>query len=214
MNDQVGEFEKRRSSLRGQIGVLKARIGELGDEIRGVALQKTAGENQVGFIDKELVGLRELNDKKLIPVAQLYSREREREGLEGAIGEAIAHIAKSDGEIAEINTQIQQLQEKFQEEVARSLVDVREKLGDVRQKAVVAKDVLRRTEIVAPVAGAVQSLKVFTIGQVIRAGEPLLDIVPNNGRLNIEVQFSPNDIDGVPGRPARRKSDFPRSAHG
>ena len=81
--------------------------------------------------------------------------------------------------------------------MARSLVDVREKLGDVRQKAVVAKDVLRRTEIVAPVAGAVQNLKVFTIGQVIRAAEPLLDIVPKNGRLNIEVQFSPNDIDGV-----------------
>ena len=83
-----------------------------------------------------------------------------------------------------------------------------------RQKAVVAKDVLRRTEIVAPVAGAVQSLKVFTIGQVVYvAGEPLLDIVPNNGRLNIEVQFSPNDIDEVlEGRSP--KSDFPRSAHG
>ena len=57
VNDQVAEFEKRRSSLRGQIGVLKARIVELGDEIRGVGLQKTAAENQVGFIDKELVGL-------------------------------------------------------------------------------------------------------------------------------------------------------------
>ena len=57
VNDQVAEFEKHRSSLSGRFGVLKARIVELGDEIRGVALQKTAVENQVGFIDKELVGL-------------------------------------------------------------------------------------------------------------------------------------------------------------
>ena len=117
--------------------------------------------------------------------------------MQGAIGEAVANIAKSTGEIAEIDAQIQQLREKFQEEVAKSLVDVREKLADVRQKLVVAKDVLRRIEVVAPVAGTVQNLKVFTIGQVIRAGEPLLDIVPKNEKLDIEVQFSPNDIDGV-----------------
>src|ERR1700728_2205181 len=55
----------------------------------------------------------------------------------------------------------------------------------------------RRLDVVAPVAGTVQSLKVFTIGQVIRQGEPLLDIVPGNERLIIEVQFSPSDIDGV-----------------
>ena len=197
VDDQAAEFEKRRSSLRDQVDVLKARIAELRDEIRGAELQKDAAENQVGFIDKELVGLRELNEKKLIPVTRLYAMERERERLQGAIGEAVANIAKSTGEIAEIDAQIQQLREKFQEEVAKSLVDVREKLADVRQKLVVAKDVLRRIEVVAPVAGTVQNLKVFTIGQVIRAGEPLLDIVPKNEKLDIEVQFSPNDIDGV-----------------
>jgi HlyD family secretion protein len=197
VDDQEAEFEKRRSSLQDQVNILKARISELGDEIRGVQLQKDAAEKQVDFIDKELVGLRELNEKKLIPVARLYAMERERERLQGTIGDAVANIAKSTGEIAEINTQIQQLREKFQEGVAKSLVDIREKLADLRQRLIVANDVLRRIEVVAPVAGTVQNLKVFTVGQVIRAGEPLLDIVPRNERLDIEVQFSPNDIDGV-----------------
>lgn len=40
-------------------------------------------------------------------------------------------------------------------------------------------------------------MKVFTIGQVIKPGEPLLDIVPKSEHLIVEVQFSPNDIDGV-----------------
>jgi membrane fusion protein, type I secretion system len=197
VDDQVAEFNKRRSSLQDQVEVLKSRIGQLGDEIRGTQLQKEAAEKQVDFIDKELIGLRELNEKKLIPVTRLYQMEREREGLEGSIGQAIANIAKSNGEIEEYNVQIQQLQEKFQEDVAKSLVDVREKLSDAREKLAVTKDVLRRVEVIAPVAGTVQNLKVFTIGQVIRAGEPLLDIVPQNDHLIVEVQFSPNDIDGV-----------------
>jgi len=123
--------------------------------------------------------------------------ERERERLEGSIGEAIASIAKYNGEVGEFNIQIQQLEQRFQEDVAKSLVDVREKLSDLRQKVVVAKDVLRRIDVLAPVSGTVQNLKVFTLGQVIRGGEPLLDIVPENEHLIVEVQFSPNDIDGV-----------------
>ena len=195
--DEVAEFNKRRSSLQNQVDVLKSRIDQLGDEIHGAQLQKDATEHQVEYINKELIGLKQLSEKNLVPVTRVYAMERERERLQGSIGEAISNIAKSNEQVGEYNTQIQQLREKFQEDVAKSLVDIREKLSDVREKLVVAKDVFRRVEVVAPVSGTVQNLKVFTIGQVIRAGEPLLDIVPKNERLDIEVQFSPNDIDGV-----------------
>jgi HlyD family secretion protein len=195
--DQVAEFDKRRSSLQGQVEVLKSRIEQLGDEIHGTQLQKESAQGQIDFINKELVGLRELLAKNLVPATRVYAMERERERLEGAIGESIANIAKSNGAVGEYNIQIQQLREKFQEDVAKSLVEVRQKLAEVRQKLAVARDVLHRIEVAAPVAGTVQNLKVFTIGQVIRQGEPLLDIVPKNERLIVEVQFSPSDIDGV-----------------
>jgi HlyD family secretion protein len=195
--DQVAEFDKRRSSLQGQVEVVKSRIEQLGDEIRGTQLQNDSAQGQIEYINKELVGLRELYQKALVPATRLYAMERERERLNGVIGEAIQNVAKSNGTIEEYKIQIEQLREKFQEDVAKSLVDVREKLAEVRQKLAVAKDVLHRIEVVAPVAGTVQNLKVFTIGQVIRQGEPLLDIVPKNERLIIEVQFSPSDIDGV-----------------
>ena len=197
MADQTAEFNKRRSSLQGQVEVLKSRTDQLRDEVRGTELEKVSAENQVDYINKELTGLRALNEQKLIPTTRLYAMERERERLQGSIGEAIAQVAKSHEQIGEYNLQIQQLKEKFQEQVASSLTDVRQKIADVREKIAVTKDVLRRVEVIAPVAGTVQNLKVFTIGQVLRPGESLLDIVPKNEHLNIEVQFSPNDIDGV-----------------
>jgi HlyD family type I secretion membrane fusion protein len=43
----------------------------------------------------------------------------------------------------------------------------------------------------------VQNLKVSTLGGVIRAGEPLLDIVPENEALIIQAQISPNDVESV-----------------
>ena len=196
-SDETAEFNKRKSSLSGQTDVLQSRITQIGDEIHGAELEKQSAEGQIDFINKELVGLRELEEKKLIPVARLYATEIERERLQGVIGASIAQIAKSNGEIGEYKIQIQQLQQKFQEEVAKSLADVRDKLVEIHAKLDVAKDVLRRVDVLAPVSGTAQNLKVFTIGQVVKGGEPLVDIVPGSERLIVEARISPTDIDGI-----------------
>lgn len=195
--DQKADFAKRRGALQGQIDVLKSRIEELGVQIDGVGLQKESTEKQIAFIDKELTGVRALSEKNLVPVTRLYSMERERERLEGVIGQAITDAAKAQDQIGENQYQVQQLREKFQEEIESSLVDTRQKISDLQEKLTVARDVLRRVNVTAPVSGAVQNLKVFTIGQVVRPGEALLDIVPTKENLIVEAQFSPNDIDGV-----------------
>ena len=51
--------------------------------------------------------------------------------------------------------------------------------------------------MLAPVSGTAQNLKVFTIGQVVKGGEPLVDIVPGSERLIVEARISPTDIDGI-----------------
>lgn len=197
MIDQQGDFAKRRDSLQAQVDVLESRMKQLAIQSDGVRVQKESTERQIAFIDKELVGLRALSEKNLVPVTRLYQMERERERLEGVVGQAITDAAKAQGQIGEYKYQVQQLNEKFQEEVASSLVDTRQKLSDLRQKLAVAQDVLRRIDVNAPVSGTAQNLKVFTIGQVVRAGEALVDIVPEKERLIVEAQFSPTDIDGV-----------------
>lgn len=195
--DQQADFVKRRDAVQGQIDVLKSRIQQLGVQIDGVRLQKESTEKQIAFIEKELTGVRALSEKNLVPVTRLYSLERERERLQGVIGEAVTDAAKAQGQIGEYQYEVQQLKEKFQEEVESSLVDTRQKISDLREKLTVAQDVLRRIDVTAPVSGSAQNLKVFTIGQVVRPGEALLDIVPDKERLIVEAQFSPTDIDGV-----------------
>ena len=60
-----------------------------------------------------------------------------------------------------------------------------------------AKDVIARSSIRAPIAGTVVALQVHTSGGVIKAGEPLLSIVPRDEPLVIEARVDPNDIDIV-----------------
>lgn len=61
----------------------------------------------------------------------------------------------------------------------------------------VADDTIARSAIKAPVSGVVIDLKIHTTGGVIKAGEPLMAIVPRDEPLTIEAQIEPNDIDVV-----------------
>ena len=197
LDDQKHQFAERRKSLKGQTEVLETRIEELRKEIDGIAAQRDSTQKQVGYINQELVGLRELGAKQLVPASRVFAMERERTRLEGALGQADADTAKTQSTIGEIKLQIQTTQQKFQEEIAATLLDTRQKIADLRQRAVVANDVLSRVEINAPRTGMAQNLKVFTIGQVLHSGEPLVDIVPDDDQLVVDAQISTTDIDAV-----------------
>jgi HlyD family secretion protein len=199
MTDQIHQFQERHTSLEGQVSVLESRIEQLTMGIKGIAIEKDSTEKQVGYINDELVNLRDLGKKQLVPMTRVYAMERERTRLEGVIGHSIADTAKAQSSIGEIKIQIQQLRQKFQEDIASSLLEVRQKIADARERVTVAGDVLNRVEIVAPLDGTAQNLKVFTVGQVLRPAETLLEIVPDEEPLVVNAQFSPNDIDSVYG---------------
>lgn len=69
--------------------------------------------------------------------------------------------------------------------------------GENQAQMRVAEDAIARATIKSPVTGVVIDLKVHTTGGVIKAGEPLMAIVPRDEPLTIEAQIEPNDIDVV-----------------
>ena len=112
-------------------------------------------------------------------------------------GELVSDIAANELQIAEIELKILQLQKDLQREVAKELSDVQAAVFEVREKVQSLKSTVNRSVIKAPVSGMVLGLAVHTIGAVIPPGGRLLDIVPQDEKLIMEVQVSPIDIDRV-----------------
>jgi HlyD family type I secretion membrane fusion protein len=195
--DQQKQFAERRASLIGQIGILEKKVLEYKTEIDGVSRERASAQSQVGFIERELEGVKSLLERNLVPLTRYLSLEREKARLEGTIGRATADLGKAENGIAEANLQIGQLRQKFLEEVSASITDARQKVSDLREKLAIASDVFRRSEIPAPRSGVIQNLHVFTIGGVIRAGEPLAEIAPDLEELIVRAHVSPLDIDRV-----------------
>ena len=99
--------------------------------------------------------------------------------------------------MGETRMQILSLRQQQKKEVLDELRDTQEKLAEELEKEKAAADTFRRTFIVAPQAGIVHDLKVFTQGGVIRAGEAIMEVVPDKVKLIIQAQVNPNDIDVV-----------------
>jgi len=194
IQDQTAQFTSRQVARQGQTDILGQRAEQLRQEIRGFEVERRATEQQLVLIQRELAALQDLLRNRLVPVSRVMALEREQARLEGLVGRLLSDAAKAEQAISETQLQAAQLQQRFHEDTAAALIETRQKIDDLRERIAVASDVLSRIEIRAPRAGTVLGLRVFGLGQVIRSGEALLEIVPFDDQLVVHAQFAPPDI--------------------
>lgn len=70
-------------------------------------------------------------------------------------------------------------------------------MESAREQARRAGNILDRTAVNAPVSGTVVSLNYHTAGGVVESGAPILEILPADQPLTIEVSIPRNEIDVV-----------------
>jgi HlyD family type I secretion membrane fusion protein len=204
MADETRQFQERRATIADQVAVLNTRIAEYKTAIGGIDEQRASMQQQVALLDDEIGGLSALYQKDLVPKPRILALQRERSQLQGQIGGSIAEKAKTQESIGETQIQINQLHQQFYQDVSKDFSDAQTQSADLRQRFAVAQDAARRVSILAPMDGVVQNLKVTTVGGVVRSGEPLVDIAPDQGNMIVEARFSPNDVDSVhPGQPVQ-----------
>ena len=190
-------FEARRASRIGQKNQLRERIGQLNEEVGGLAVQLKAKSLELTLVGTELEGQKQLWDKKLIAITKYTAMQREAARLDGEQGQLIAQAAQVRGKISEIGLQIQQIDRDLQTEAMKELRDLQAKESELLERRVTAEDQLRRVDVRATQSGHVHQLAVHTIGGVVTPSEPIMLIVPDNDALVIEARISPSDIDHV-----------------
>jgi len=190
-------FRTRAQGLADRRGILARRIAQLREEIAGLEAQIAAEGRQIELIAEEIAGLDHLYRKGLAPKTRLLELQRAQSDIEGDRAERRARIARARQAIGETELQIIAQGTALLEEANEELSRVQAELAEVGQRLAASRDVLARTLIRAPSAGTVVELRFRTPGGVIRPGEPILDIVPDNEELLVDARLSPLDIDAV-----------------
>jgi HlyD family secretion protein len=195
MDSERKLFNLRKTARSGQKAQLQERIAQLQEEISGLTAQQGAKTKEIGLIERELAGVRELWKQNLVQLNRLTALEREATRLDGERGQLVASAAQAKGKIAETALQILQIDQDVASEVAKELREVDGKIGEFIERKVAAEDQLKRIDVRAPQDGTVFQLAVHTVGGVITAGDPIMLIVPEADNLAVEVKVNPQDID-------------------
>ena len=190
-------FDDRKRTRDGQIAILNDRISQLGEAVDGLDQQRSAIDNQISSLDEEIERLTRGKKSGVVATNQLASVTRAKLDMQGNHGQIASEIAKLRQTISETKLQIVQVNQEFVERAGNELRDIRDQLNETTERADVARDVLDRTVVRAPVYGMLQNIRVHTIGGVIRAAEPVLDIIPLDDDLIVTAKIRPIDIDSV-----------------
>jgi len=190
-------FRARTTARESQKELLKSKVSQLGEEIVGLEAQVASKAKQLELITGELTGVQELFDKRLVPIARLTALQREAARIEGERGQLISTIAETKTKVDEAKLQLVRLDQDVRTEVVKDLGEAQGKEAELSERAVAARDVLERIELRAPTSGVIHQLNAHTIGGVIRAGDAVMEVVPDSDDLQIEARLQPNDIDQV-----------------
>jgi HlyD family secretion protein len=190
-------FRARVTARESQRELLKSKVSQLGEEIVGLEAQVASKAKQLDLITGELTGVQELFDKRLVPIARLTSLQRESARIEGERGQLISTIAETKTKIDEAKLQMVRLDQDVRTEVVKELGEVQGKEAELSERSIAARDILERIEMRAPTSGVIHQLTAHTIGGVIRAGDAVMEVVPDSDDLQIEARLQPNDIDQV-----------------
>jgi epimerase transport system membrane fusion protein len=211
--DLIGQAEKMKQGaiLTTQQRLFKTRRGALISEQKVLLnrLEKNKGEivsnNQMietlhlrlSLLDKDLEGLNKLAARKMVSDSKLREVQRQRTEISSDIITHQSDISRLEASSQEIKSQIILLERDFVKEVVANQRELEERGLELRSQQSAINEKLSRIDIRAPVNGKIKGFNVVTTGAVLKAGEPIMEIVPRESLFTIHARVSPMDVDAL-----------------
>ncbi len=151
-------------------------------------------QEDIRLINKEIGIIEPLVKKGIKPEYEFLKLKREKNSI-------VKELEGVSLSLPRINSTIDEAKAKEKEALLSYEIKAKEELNDVLAKYKstlnndeTLSDQVKRTAVRSPINAIVQKLFVHTIGGVIRPGDDLVELVPTDKSLLIEVKIKPSDI--------------------
>ena len=196
----------RQRSLNVQMSILDERVQQRQRDLLETRTNIARLEQNLSLADEEEKLKAPLAQKGIIPKTDFIHLQREIADLRGQLAVANESVPRLEAAIREAQAMKDEQELKFREDARADLTKKLADLSIIGETMRGAKDRVFRTDVRSPVDGIVNKLNVNTIGGVVKPGDTLMEIVPQEENLLIEAKVRPNDIAFIhPGQTANVK---------
>ncbi|MEM8840074.1 MAG: HlyD family type I secretion periplasmic adaptor subunit [Pseudomonadota bacterium] len=204
ISNQWKLLRTRIQGLASRRNQLYAQIDQFENRYSGLRQVQDANEKQLTFLNKQIEALEELLDKQLTSASRVLTIKGTRASLQGEMGRIGSEMMSVENSINELRLEIAELNENRQSEVRELLQTTRAEISELIELSRASRQRLDNIEVRAPYSGIVHAMQFHAKGQVIRTGDDVLQIIPEDETLIVEAMVRPVDIDQVYiGQPTR-----------
>lgn len=216
VRDQQSFFDSMESANQEEKKIIREQIEQRKRTISSL-------KNELATVRENMAISQKLYDNKQTLYQRGYLSETKYLEAQQAVNTLQGQIAVLQSRMSVTNAEIKEYTNRLNSLGYSQNDRINERLDAVIAERVQHEEILRKLEqragrldVRAPVAGVVKGLSVNTIGAVVRPGETLMEIVPLDGDLLVEVKIPPQHIGHVkPGQDVKVKfSSYDFSRYG
>lgn len=204
MEKQV--WEARMQELEANIDVAQDQLRQRERELQETIANRDQAASSCGLTSRELNMTRPLLQSGAVSEVDLLRLQRDVARYCGEQKAANAQISRIEASIEEAESRLKEVEITFKNQARTDLAETKARLATLEQGQRALADRVRLAEIRAPLRGTVKTVNTNTVGGVVQPGKDIIEIVPADDTLLLEVRINPRDIAFLhPGQTAQVK---------
>lgn len=201
---EVRIWESRSQELENSLAIAQEQLKQRQEELRETEANREQAAQSCGITSQELRMTRPLLESGAVSQVDILRLQRDVAKYCGEQKAYTAQIDRIEAVIQEAEKRLRETEIVFRNEARSELSETRARLATLLEGQVGLADRVRLAEIRSPVRGVVKTLHANTLGGVVQPGHDILEIVPSDDSLLLEVRINPRDIGFI--RPGQQAS--------
>lgn len=185
---------QRTNELNATVSVAKEQVKQRQEELRETQAKRDQASTTCALTSKELAVTRPLLASGAVSEVDLLRLQRDVAKSCGDQKAAEAQIDRIQASIQEALSKTKEAELNIRNQARSDLSDTNTKLRTLREGKLALADKVKLAEIRSPVRGTVKTLLANTVGGVVQPGKDIIEIVPTDDTLLLEVRIQPRDI--------------------
>ena len=191
---EIALFESSQAQLALEMQIAQEQLIQRQEELVEIKARERQAARSLELTERELRVTRPMIKSGAVSEVELLRLEREVNQLSGERKQAAAQINRIQSSIKEAQRKIGEVELEFINEVREELADTITRMNALREAGTGLSDRVKQNEVRSPVHGTVKQLYYNTIGGVVLPGKEIIEVVPLDDTLLLEVRIRPKDI--------------------
>jgi len=187
-------FTANKRHIFNLVSAQKQTFAQRKEEIRQIEARIKKNQENLLLLREQIAISDDLLESNLTNKMLHLNFLKEESELDGQLNEDEAGLKRVQAAAAEAEIRISTIKDNYVSETRQEFGEKVSFLEELRRREEKLKDNLKRTVLRAPVNGIVKTIHHSTVAGVVRPGDVVVELVPEDDHLVVEAQFPIHEI--------------------